>query len=222
MMSLEKKWRGDHSMDNISESLKNHFHQKKATILNFDLYKQFAIFVPLMMKDGELQLIFQIRSNLVRQPGEICFPGGKVEKTDPSTSFAAIRELSEELGVPEKKVQLLGKLDYIVTPFHFMLFPYIGVLPSNTQFHLNEGEVKDIFFVPVSKLMDMTPKVHHVHLEMEPEKNFPYHLIPNGEDYNWRSGVIYEEFYEYNGHVIWGLTARILTHVLAELKSMSK
>lgn len=208
-------------MRNIPDSIKNYFQQKKATIIDYELYKQFAIFVPLIMKDGELQIIFQIRSNQVRQPGEICFPGGKVEKTDRSTSYAAIRELSEELGVPEKDVQLLGELDYLVTPFHFMLFPYIGTLPSDTQFQLNEGEVKDIFFAPVSKLMDMTPKVHQVHLEMEPEKNFPYHLIPNGENYNWRSGVVYEEFYEYEDHVIWGLTARILTHVLYEIKTRS-
>ncbi|WP_280768569.1 NUDIX hydrolase [Salipaludibacillus daqingensis] len=209
-------------MQNIPESTKKYFQQKKATILDYNSYKQFAIFVPLIMKDGELQIIFQIRSNHVRQPGEICFPGGKVEKTDHSTSSAAVRELSEELGVPEKDVQLLGELDYLVTPFHFMLFPFIGVLPSHTQFQLNKGEVEDIFFVPVSTLMDMTPKVHHIHLEMEPEKNFPYHLIPNGEDYNWRSGIVNEEFYEYNGHVIWGLTARILTHALTELQGTLK
>ncbi|WP_416149257.1 NUDIX hydrolase [Salipaludibacillus sp. HK11] len=197
--------------------MRKYFKQRKANILNHDNYNRFAIFVPLMIKDGELQIIFQIRSRHVRQPGEICFPGGKVEETDPSTSFAAIRELSEELGVPENNVQLLGELDYMVTPFHFMLFPYIGTLPSNTEFHLNKGEVEDIFFAPVSTLMKMTPKVHDIKLEMQPDNNFPYHLIPNGEDYSWRKGAVSEEFYEYNGHVIWGLTARILTHVLIEL-----
>ncbi|PYZ95300.1 coenzyme A pyrophosphatase [Salipaludibacillus keqinensis] len=205
----------------MTDEMIQYFKHKKAKVLDYDKYTRFAIFVPLIEKDGELHIIFQIRSRHVRQPGEICFPGGKVEKSDPSFEFAAIRELSEELGVSSEEVELLGELDYMVTPFRFMLFPFIGTLPKNTNFQLNHGEVEDIFFAPLSKLVKMTPKEHQVYLEMEPEKNFPYHLIPNGEDYHWRTGLVNEQFYEYNGYVIWGLTARILTHVLDEIQSVS-
>ncbi|SER72248.1 NUDIX hydrolase [Salipaludibacillus aurantiacus] len=204
-------------MKQLSDSVLKHLRNKKATVLDSETYTKFAIFVPLIELNHELHFIFQVRSRLVRQPGEVCFPGGKVDKTDPTVKYAAIRELSEELGVPPADAEILGELDYLVTPFRLMLFPFIGILPPDTAFNINKDEVEDIFYVPVSQLLNMEPKEHYIKLEAVPEDNFPYHLIPNGENYNWRTGVINEQFYEHQNYVIWGLTARILTHALKEL-----
>lgn len=209
-------------MEQLSSVMKNYFQQKKAEVLGINNFARFAIFVPIIIRNGEYQFVFQVRSKFIRQPGEISFPGGKVEETDLTNKDAATRELQEELGVTIDNIELLGELDYMVTPFRFALYPFIGTLSSDTKFQLNPDEVEDIFFAPVAQMMKMTPKEHPIHLEVSPSEDFPYHLIPNGENYNWRTAVVNEQFYEYEGHVIWGLTATILSHALEELKKASK
>ncbi|MBU9722558.1 MULTISPECIES: NUDIX hydrolase [Bacillaceae] len=200
----------------------SHFHSRKAKLLDYDTYYHFSLFVPLIEKGGEMHILFEVRAQNIRQPGEICFPGGKVDDTDPSHEYAAVRELSEELGVDPSKAKIISALDYMVTPFKLILFPFLGVIDSDADIKKNEQEVKEIFTIPVSELMKMTPKEHKIYLNVQPEEEFPYHLIPNGENYNWRTGTVIEQFYDYNGKIIWGLTARILTHVLDELKSLEK
>ncbi|RKL68604.1 coenzyme A pyrophosphatase [Salipaludibacillus neizhouensis] len=209
-------------MEQLSSLMKNYFQHKKAEIMGINNFARFAIFVPIIEQNGEYHFVFQVRSKFIKQPGEISFPGGKVDETDLSTKDAAIRELQEELGVDMDQIELLGELDYMITPFHFALYPFIGTLASQTKFHLNPDEVEDIFFAPVSQMMKMTPKEHPIHLQVSPSEDFPYHLIPNGENYNWRTTVMNEKFYEYEGHVIWGLTATILSHALEELRKASK
>lgn len=208
-------------MEQLTPSIKHYFHQKKADIFGLHTLSKFAIFVPLIKRHGELNFIFQIRSQYIRQPGEISFPGGKVDNTDTTIEEAAIRELQEELGIQRNQIELLGELDYMVTPFRFVLYPFIGTISTDATFQLNKDEVENIFFAPVSQLMKMTPKEHPIHLEVTPPEDFPYHLIPNGQNYNWRTVTLNEQFYEFDGHVIWGLTARILTHALEELKKAS-
>lgn len=199
-----------------------YFKDKQANLLNYDKYHKYALFVPLIEKDGELQLIFEVRSKHVTQPGEVCFPGGKVDSTDPSNEAAAVRELCEELGVKEDEVTLIGALDYMINPAGLIIYPFLGIIEPNTSFHINKAEVEEIFFVPVSKMKKMTPKKHEVAFQVQPNNDFPYHLIPNGKDYRWRKSSITELFYEYNGQIIWGLTARVLTHFLDELKKVDQ
>ncbi|MDG5786489.1 CoA pyrophosphatase [Evansella sp. AB-P1] len=203
------------------QSVMNHFRKRKANIIDYETYIPFALFVPLIEKDGELTIIFEVRAQNIRQPGEICFPGGKVDDEDRSYSSAAVRELSEELGVETSNIELLGELDYMVTPFKLILYPFLGKISSDATIEKNDAEVKEVLYIPLSTLLKMKPKEHHVFLKVMPEESFPYHLIPNGENYNWRTGKITEQFYEYEGHVIWGLTARILTHVLDEIRKVT-
>ncbi|WP_078597271.1 NUDIX hydrolase [Evansella clarkii] len=209
-------------MDEKQSLWLEHFRNRKANVMDHELYNEFAILVPLVEKREELHFVFEVRAQNIRQPGEICFPGGKIDNTDSSPAHAALRELEEELGVPPSKVRLAGDLDYMITPFRFMLYPFLGLIDSDTVFKKNDDEVKEILFVPLSKLLEMKPKEHKIFLNVEPDEEFPFHLIPNGENYNWRTAFVNEQFYEYEGNVIWGLTARILTHVLQEIKGVKK
>ncbi|MBU9713355.1 NUDIX hydrolase [Evansella tamaricis] len=196
----------------------NHFQARKANILEHELYKHFAIFVPLIKRNGVLHFVFEVRAQNIRQPGEVCFPGGKVDSTDASYEQAATRELCEELGVVPSDTQVIGELDYLITPFQIILYPFLGMIHSDAPLKKNDAEVKEIFYVPVSYFLKTAPQEHYIYLQVQPEKEFPYHLIPNGENYNWRTSKVTEQFYEYDGKVIWGLTARILTHVMDEIK----
>lgn len=199
-----------------------HFANRQAKMIDHDKYRHFSLFVPLIKIKGEDHLIFEVRSKHIPQPGEVCFPGGRVDDSDDSNKAAAIRELCEELGIDEKQVSVIGELDYLITPYRFIIHPFLGRIEEGTSFNINKTEVEEIFTIPLSKLKEMKAKKHDIALSVQPDEKFPYDLIPNGESYNWRRSKTTELFYEYEGYVIWGLTARVLTHFIDELKKVDQ
>ena len=71
--------------------------------------------LPLIEINNETHVLFEVRSlNLRRQPGEICFPGGKIEQDDVDQRQCAIRETSEELGIHESDIENVIPLDYML------------------------------------------------------------------------------------------------------------
>ncbi|MFC0473594.1 NUDIX hydrolase [Halalkalibacter kiskunsagensis] len=174
-----------------------------------------AVIVPLIYVDNELSILFEVRSKqLNKQPGEICFPGGKIDPTDSSPEAAAIRELSEEVGIHEKNIDVIASLDILVTPFRGIIYPFVGVLSNLNDVSINHHEVDHTFTVPVSYLYNYEPKRHTMKMWFEPSDDFPIKVIANKENYSKRYHEIQEYFYYYHNYVIWGLTARILTHFI--------
>lgn len=195
----------------IIESLQN------ITPLPIDLpTNQYAVLLPIIEIENELHILFEVRAkNLKRQPNEVCFPGGKVEQNDTSTQFTAIRETCEELGIDQSNINDIFPINYYQSDIQ--IYPYVGFL-QNTNFHLNKDVVDKIFTVPLQKLLTISPTIHRVNLIPQVSDNFPYHLIPNGQNYKWQTRHIDEYFYCYEDKVIWGLTARILQHFLELIK----
>lgn len=189
------------------------------TILGSREFSKYAVLLPLIEKDDGLHVLFEVRAyHLRRQPGEICFPGGKVDKEDVDVQDTAIRETSEELGIPTSKIADVFPLDFLVTPFGTIIYPFIGVIHEADKINPNEGEVAETFTVPMDYFYSRKPEIFNVHYSVEPEENFPFELIIGGENYNWQKRQIDEYFYRYDDKVIWGLTARILTHFLEVVK----
>ncbi|MDI3258036.1 MAG: CoA pyrophosphatase [Kyrpidia sp.] len=172
-----------------------------------------AVAVPLIEQEGQPQLLFEVRSRrLRRQPGEICFPGGRVEPgEDPAR--AAVRETGEELGVSTDRLHVLGPLDVLVNPWRTVVYPYVCRIDPG-PIHPNADEVETVFCAPLEYFRHHPPDVHHVRLDVHPEENFPFDRIPGGRKYPWSQARAPEYFYSYEGRVIWGLTARILKHFL--------
>ena len=75
--------------------------------------KEFAVLIPLIEEDGEVKLLFEVRSKDIRQPGDVCFPGGKIEEGESETE-AALREMAEETGVGPEYVEVLGRFDSVL------------------------------------------------------------------------------------------------------------
>ena len=184
-------------------------------------YTKTAVMVPLVMTElNELAVLFEERAHtLRRQPGEISFPGGHFEPADTSESATAIRETSEELGIPESSIELLGPLDVFAAYSGLLVFPYVGLLLDYPHLHPNCSEVNAVFAVELSRLLASQPEVYRVPLRPNPPDDFPYHRIPNGRDYAWRTMESETWFYEFDGRIIWGLTARILSHFLEVVHS---
>jgi len=196
-------------IEKLAARLKN----RERNILDHEHAVQSAVLVPLVFQNNEWHVLFEVRSHVLkRQPGEICFPGGGVEP-DESDQEAAARETCEELQIQREHLKVLGPLDILVQSQYFFVYPYVGMIEENTTITPNE-EVEEVFTVPLSWLSENEPQLHYLEMKMMPNQDFPFHLIPNGKDYNWRHHRIPEYFYLYKDRVIWGLTARILRHFL--------
>ena len=187
----------------------------------FPDYFRGAVLVPVIYRNGELSVVFEVRSrNLVWQPGEICFPGGRLEERDESPEAAAIRETGEELGIDKNHIQMLGAMDPILSPLGLILYPSVGYLREWVQFLPNPEEVAEIFMVPLKYLLSAVPQVGHMEMGTRPMADFPAHLL---EDYpaDWKKRKTYRVlFYQYREYVIWGLTAQVLHQFLTVCKEL--
>ena len=170
-----------------------------------------VVLIPLIKKDGKYHILFEIRSNnLSHQPGEICFPGGKRESLETSLQ-TAVRETCEELLVSESDIQVYGSLDYFLSPTGMRIDVYLGELRNyNGQYSIDE--VSDIFMVPLEFFQNTLPKRYYNNVQMQPEHDFPFEKINGGRNYPWAKGKYEVLFYEYENHIIWGITAKILFH----------
>lgn len=170
-----------------------------------------AVLIPLIKKDDAYHILFEVRSNkLSHQPGEICFPGGKREPNEASIQ-TAVRETCEELLISRSDIQIYGPLDYFLSPSGMRIDAYLGEL-KNYKGQYSSDEVAEVFTVPLEYFKSTQPKQYFNHITLHPEENFPFDKILGGKNYPWAKGKYEVLFYEYDGHVIWGITAKILYH----------
>lgn len=182
------------------------------SIIGDESLKRYSLLIPLMEQHDELHILFEVRSyEMRRQPGEICFPGGKMDGQDSSTQVTAIRETSEELGISFKQIKNVQSYGYMVSPFGMKVDVYVGFLDCKEEsFYPNKDEVAALFTVPLDYFLKTKPELHYVHMEVVPEESFPTSIIPYGENYQFPKRRYEEYFYHYHERVIWGLTARVL------------
>lgn len=193
---------------------------KKSKIKPLGVKGKFAVLAPIIRLDDKLHLLYEIRSEQIGQPGEVSFPGGRIENNE-TVREAAIRETEEELGLTREQIEIIGQLDYLIPPFNIAIYPFVGYLDISSldEIDINEIEVKEIFTVPLNYFLENEPETHVVECRHEINENFPYHLIRNGKDYDWRMGEYPVNFYKYKDHVIWGMTARFTSNLIDKIKS---
>ena len=197
-------------IQHITEKLRN----RRPSILGSEDFTKYAVLLPLIEKNNELHVLFEVRSfQLRRQPGEICFPGGRCDLSDKDEYHTAIRETSEELGIDESNIVNIFPLDFMISPFGTIIYPFVGLIENPEGINPNSSEVDEVFTVPLSFLKETKPEIFQVSYKVEPEENFPFNHIIGGEKYNWQARKLEECFY-YEDRVIWGMTARILKHFI--------
>lgn len=187
---------------------------RKPGIIGMEKYRKYALTLPLIYKNDQWYLLFEVRAaGLRRQPGEICFPGGHMEEGE-SPDIAAIRETQEELLVSYENIHMIEPLDVFVSPFDLIIFPYMAEI-KNYQGTFSEAEVDEILEVPVLWFKENPPQIYKNKVFTQPSDDFPYEQIPGGKKYPWNHGSYETVFYFWNGYTIWGLTAAILKGSLA-------
>jgi 8-oxo-dGTP pyrophosphatase MutT (NUDIX family) len=167
-------------------------HRKKKKITGENL-KASAVLIPLFYNQGQYYVLFTERSDeVVFHKGQVCFPGGTREPSDSSLLKTALRESQEEIGLESRYIEILGELDDMLTfVTDYVISPFVAFISYPHPLRTNGREVKRAFSVPLSFLMD--------------EANFKQDSYA----------------YEYEGHIIWGATARILRQFIDLLKSES-
>lgn len=156
--------------------------------------KRAAVLILLVPEGDGWCLLFSRRSkNLAAHSGQIAFPGGGVEK-DESLEAAAVRETHEEVGIASERVELIGRLDDLVTHSGFLVAPFVGVVDQRIEYVLQATEVDEVFEVPIEALLrPEQPEVRYVDFR---DQRYPAY------------------YYRHEQHEIWGLTGRILKHFL--------
>ncbi|NLY80286.1 MAG: CoA pyrophosphatase [Lysinibacillus sp.] len=204
----------------ILNQLRNVLNGNQCRFIGEDTAFRSAVLIPIVEVDGELHIVFEVRSlNMRKQPGDISFPGGKIDPTDKSPLEAALRETYEELGVNPQKVQILGELSPLITSPSFVIYPFVAFINyEDIQNSFNKDEVEEVFTVPIKWLLNYEPYSHLVSVIINPPADLPYEKIINGKEYQWRTRAMEEWFFDYGNYTIWGLTARILKYLIDMLK----
>ena len=202
------------------DKLKDQLSESQSLFIGEETAFRSAVLIPLVQVDGEWHILFEVRSFTMRkQPGDISFPGGRIDPSDSTPLAAALRETQEELGVDPKTVTHVRQLSpYIASPA-FVVYPFMAIIDySQIIDSYNKEEVEEVFTIPVKWLLNYEPYMHLVSVEPTPSPDFPFEKIMNGAQYQWRTQSIEEWFFDYGKYTIWGLTARILKHFIEIIK----
>ncbi|MCH8061457.1 MAG: CoA pyrophosphatase [Chloroflexi bacterium] len=154
-----------------------------------------AVTLLLYPKDGEYCILLNKRTDTVDDhKGEISFPGGRKDPEDKTLLDTALRETHEEMGISPDDVDILGEIDDVPTNTSYLISTFVGTIPYPYKFAPSEAEVAEVLEVPISTLMDHDSARDEVR-------------VRDGELVNSVS-------YSYDGHLIFGATARILSRFL--------
>lgn len=145
---------------------------------------------------GGRVLLTKRSSKLKHHPGQIAFPGGKLDPDDADLKAAALREAWEEVGLPPQKVRIIGQLPCHETVTGFQVTPFVAELRGPFIPVTEAGEVEDVFTVPLAHLLD------RAQFTIERRR--------------WRG--VWRQYYvvPYGPYYTWGATARMLRN-LAEM-----
>ena len=151
-----------------------------------------AVLIPLVTYAEGLTAIFTERTaHLHDHAGQVSFPGGRYEETDDSAVATALREADEEIGLRPEAVEIIGCLDAHDTSSGFSVVPVVGLVTPPYSLTLDDFEVAEAFEVPLSFLFDPANK--------------------RRKEAFWRGEMRnYDIYDDYDGHMVWGVTARIV------------
>jgi 8-oxo-dGTP pyrophosphatase MutT (NUDIX family) len=157
-----------------------------------------AVLIPVTDRAEPGVILTQRPDTMRKHPGQVAFPGGRVDASDADDIAAALREAEEEIALPPGMVTIIGTTDLYRTITGYRITPVIGVVPPDLAYRPNAGEVDAVFEVPLSFLLD--PANHQT------------------RDVGWNGEP--RSYYEmhWDGRRIWGATAAMIVNLSRRLQ----
>ena len=150
-----------------------------------------SVLFPIVLREsGPSVLLTQRTEHLKDHPGQISFPGGRVEPEDASSAHTALREAEEEIGLSSAHVEIVGYLPEYRTGTGYCVTPVVAIVTPPFELRPDPFEVAEIFEVPFAFLMDTAN--HQRHSMHHRGKLRHYFAMPYGEYFIWgaTAGII--------------------------------
>jgi 8-oxo-dGTP pyrophosphatase MutT (NUDIX family) len=156
-----------------------------------------AVLIPITDRAEPGVILTQRPTWLRSHAGQVAFPGGKVDDSDESSIFAALREAEEELNIPPARVEVIGVADTYYSGSGYSITPVVGIIPPDLELQPNPQEVEDWFEVPLEFLLD------------------PANSIKKETNWNGQQRSYYDM--QWGERRIWGVTAGIIANLVRRL-----
>lgn len=153
-----------------------------------------SVLVALIDYPGAPSVLFTRRTvHLKAHSGQVSFPGGRAEPSDPGPEFTALREAHEEIGIPPERVEVIARLPEYCTRTGFRVTPVVGIVRPPLELVPDAREVDEVFEVPLDFLLE------------------PSNYRRESREIGGRTAHYF--VIEHNGRVIWGATAGMLVNL---------
>lgn len=157
-----------------------------------------AVLVPITDRPQPGVILTQRTNTLRRHPGQVAFPGGRIDPGDDGPIAAALREAEEEIALPPNQVTIIGQADQYRTVTGYDVTPVIGVVPPDLVLVASEAEVAHVFEVPLAFILD------------------PANHLQASIDWQGRQRHYYEILWA--DRRIWGATAAMIVNLSRRLQ----
>lgn len=174
----------------LIEQLKGNLTFQKTTV-----FADAAVLVGITQEEHPQVLLTRRATQMRHHAGEVSFPGGRREKGDTSNVVVALREAQEETALNPFDVELLGELPMQKSRSGLYVKPIVGLIPPQPQLIAQPSEIDRIFYVSLQDLLTAPPHPYPVKFGVH-DLHFPSYNLDN--------------------EVVWGLTARIIIHLLRQ------
>lgn len=152
--------------------------------------RQAAVLVPIVAREEPGLLLTRRAPWLRKHAGQVAFPGGMQDASDPSLQFTALREAQEEIGLQPRDVRIVGTLPAVSSSTGFRVTPIVGIIPPDLRWQPSVDEVDAIFEMPLQEALRLSR-----YASLDIHRNGLSHRV-------WLSW--------YQQYFVWGMTAGIL------------